>query len=234
MKSTQEPAAPTTIDPDILVRVLRHEVGGLLQTVYSCVAILQQRLPATAELERNALTTLRSQGETCKNLLDTIHDFLLPPKLSITRVNLTDLAATLAGKVAPRFAHLQINATSAEDVTIAADPQALTQLGNFLLVKACNLARAKVEFHTLAGPVAGEAEWVIDSDGSGVPPEQLDSFLHSLAFAHDGRLVIGLAPAEQIVRRHGGRLDVINRPQGGCSLRVILPKSPPETEPKKA
>lgn len=233
MKSTDDSAAPAPVGPDILVRILRHEVGGLLQTVYSCVAILQQRLPATSELERNALTTLRAQGEACKNLLDTIHDFLLPPKLSLARVNLTELAATLVGKVAPRFSHLEIKTQGDKEVTISADSQALTQLGNFLLVKACNSAREKVEFNTIAGPVAGEAEWVIDNDGPGVPAEQLDSFLHTMAFAHEGRLIIGLAPAEQIIRRHGGRLDVVNRPEGGCSLRVILPKTPPEMEATK-
>src|SRR6516165_7644781 len=127
MHSPADSPTPAPIGPDILVRVLRHEVGGLLQTVYSCVAILQQRLPATSELERNALTTLRGQAEACKNLLDSVHDYLLPPKLSFSRVNLTDLAATLVAKVAPRFAHLQVTASSTEPAIISADPQALTQ-----------------------------------------------------------------------------------------------------------
>jgi nitrogen fixation/metabolism regulation signal transduction histidine kinase len=227
MHSPADSPTPAPIGPDILVRVLRHEVGGLLQTVYSCVAILQQRLPATAELERNALITLRAQAEASKNLLDAIHDFLLPPKLSLARVNLTDLAGTIVAKVAPRFGHLQVSASGAEPAIILADPQALAQLGNFLLVKACNVAREKVEFRTLPGPVAGEAEWVIDNDGAGVPDEQLDPLLHTLAYSHDGRLVLGLAPAEQIIRRHGGRLDLVNRAEGGSSMRVILPKSPP-------
>src|SRR5262249_8699438 len=144
MQSTADSGSPTPIGPDVLVRVLRHEVGGLLQTVYSRVAILQQRLPAASELERNALTTLRAQAEASKNLLDAIHDFLLPPKLSFSRVNLADLAGTLVAKIAPRFAHLQVTATGAEPVIISADSQALTQLGNFLLSKACNVAREKV------------------------------------------------------------------------------------------
>jgi nitrogen fixation/metabolism regulation signal transduction histidine kinase len=229
MRSSAESGSPAPVGPDILVRILRHEVGGLLQTVYSCVAILQQRLPATSELERNALTTLRGQAEACKNLLDAVHDYLLPPKLSFARVNLTDLAGTLVAKVAPRFAHLQVTATGGEPVIISADSQALTQLGNFLLAKACNTAREKVEFQTLLGPVAGEAEWVISNDGTAIPAEEVESLLHTMAFAHDGRLVLGLAPAEQIIRRHGGRLDLVNR-ERGWAMRVILPKTPPEAE----
>ena len=37
---------------EILVRTLRHEVGDLLQTVYSTVAILQDRIPPQQALEQ--------------------------------------------------------------------------------------------------------------------------------------------------------------------------------------
>src|SRR5690242_12596189 len=82
---------------EVVTRTLRHEVGDLLQTVYSTVAILQERLSPGATLERRFLADLRNRAETCKNELDAIHDLVLPITLRPAPV---DLAETVAGLTA--------------------------------------------------------------------------------------------------------------------------------------
>ena len=62
MEITAEPTV-TLSQPlmEAVARTLRHEVGDLLQTVYSAVAILQERLPPGQTLERRLLGDLRAR-----------------------------------------------------------------------------------------------------------------------------------------------------------------------------
>ena len=63
---------------EMVARTLRHEVGDLLQTVYSTVAILQERLAADQALERRLLTDLKGRAENCRNELDAVVDLVCP------------------------------------------------------------------------------------------------------------------------------------------------------------
>src|SRR5207248_589699 len=74
-------------------RTLRHEVGDLLQAVYSTVAILQDRLAAGSDLERRLLGDLKARAEGCRQELDAIVDLVCPLTLSLTPVDLGQLAS---------------------------------------------------------------------------------------------------------------------------------------------
>src|SRR5437588_9075053 len=88
--------------PEAITRLLRHELGDLLQSIYATAAILQRRLPADWELERRIVTDLRARGESCKDLLDAVHDFVCPFTLNLEPVNLADLAAKLVAASTPK------------------------------------------------------------------------------------------------------------------------------------
>jgi hypothetical protein len=51
---------------ETIARTLRHDVGDLLQTVYSTAGIHQTRLPRDQNLERRLLADPRTRAETCK------------------------------------------------------------------------------------------------------------------------------------------------------------------------
>src|SRR5262249_6128925 len=63
---------------EAVARTIRHEVGDLLQTVYATAAILQERLPPEADLERRVVADMRGRATLCRNLLDTGHDLACP------------------------------------------------------------------------------------------------------------------------------------------------------------
>src|SRR5579871_4459862 len=96
--ATGSSATPPLLES--VTRMLRHEVGDLLQTIYSTVAILQERFPPDARLERRFLADLRSRAETCKDELDAVHDLILPVALKAGRVDLAELAGSLAASFA--------------------------------------------------------------------------------------------------------------------------------------
>jgi signal transduction histidine kinase len=90
-------------------------------------------------------------------------------------------------------------------------------------VKYGGTARVKIERDARAVHV------VIDDDGPGIPPEELDRVFtpfHRIApqpGETTGGAGLGLSIAQIIVNGHGGRITLENRSEGGLSVNVRLP-----------
>jgi two-component system, NtrC family, sensor kinase len=216
---------------EMLARTLRHEVGDLLQTVYSAVAIFQDRLPAEWTLEQRILSDLRGRAETCKNELDAVHDLVSAMQLSLASVDLSELVSGLAAAAAPRFPQLRIRAETNGPRTIIADPNRLAQVGGLLVRNACAAARREVRVRTEGRETGSEVRWEVIDDGSGVPEEQLAWLRTPFATTHNAQFGLGLALAQRVVQLHGGRLQANNRPEGGFAVTMILPLARAETAP---
>src|SRR5947209_6037422 len=85
-----------------LARLLRHEVGDLLQSVYSTVAVLIERLPAEMKLERRLIGDLKNRAELCKGELDAAVELVMQTATVPDRIELAGLLGTLLGQVQKR------------------------------------------------------------------------------------------------------------------------------------
>ncbi|WP_034810127.1 sensor histidine kinase [Intrasporangium oryzae] len=87
-------------------------------------------------------------------------------------------------------------------------------------------ARVDVE----VGSVGDEAWLDVVDHGSGVDPDDIDRLTRRFARARDdggGRRVgLGLALVSQVVRSHGGRLEVAETAGGGATFSLVLPLAP--------
>jgi nitrogen fixation negative regulator NifL len=67
---------------------------------------------------------------------------------------------------------------------------------------------------------------ILDDSGPGIPPD-LRLKVFEPFFSTNGqpgsRLGTGLSRAQQVVTDHGGIIDILDAPQGGCRIRVELP-----------
>jgi signal transduction histidine kinase len=215
-------AAPRSL-PEAVTRTLRHEVGDLLQTIYATVAILQRRLPNEYALERRVLADLRARAETCKQLLDTVHDFVCPITLSAETIDLADLADRLKESAASRHPELVIQTEASSRPQIQGDPRRLAQAGELLLDNACEAAARHVWFHTGHDSSSGMIEWTITDDGPGVTPDQLEQLFVPFLTTRQGRPGVGLALAHKIVTLSDGQISAENMEGGGLRVRVLLP-----------
>jgi signal transduction histidine kinase len=207
--------------PEAITRVLRHEVGDLLQTVYAAVAILQKRLPADCTLERRVLTDMRARGETCKALLDTVHDFVCPVTLHSESVDLADVTASLVALFRARFPKLQIEGQCELTDPMEGDARRLGQVGEALLLNACEAAHHAVRMGTRM--INDELEWTVSDDGPGVAADQLGQVFAPFYTTRHGHPGLGLAVAKKIAELHGGSIQAANRSGGGFEVRVLLP-----------
>jgi signal transduction histidine kinase len=70
----------------------------------------------------------------------------------------------------------------------------------------------------------------VSDDGPGIPEDSLDRVfdpffrLEASRSQHTGGTGLGLGIARNVARAHGGDLTVENRPQGGVTARLVLPK----------
>lgn len=226
-----EPARPTSAAapnlPEVVVRLLRHEVGDLLQTVYATAAILQERLPRDWSLERRIVGDLRKRGEACKNLLDAVHDLVCPILLSPEPVYPADLASSLVSAAANHYPKLQIRAEGKPVPAIAADPRRMAQLGTLLLAHAASRARQQVHFLTRPGASPDTVEWAVTDDGEPMPADQLAQVFQPFLSTRHTYESLAPALAQRIAQLHGGRITAENLPGGGFRMTATLSAEAP-------
>jgi K+-sensing histidine kinase KdpD len=214
---------------EMVVRTLRHEVGDLLQSVYSAVAILQERLPRGQNLEHNLLADLRSRAETCKHQLDAAHDLVCPLHLNLDWLELSELAAGIAAAFALRYPGLQIVCEAARPVKAWGDAPKLLQAGNMLTMAVCQAARSKVWLR-VEGPVAnGAVQWSFAHDGPAAGVEQLSWLTAPFSTTRHARFGLGLAFARRIIELQGGSVTAAAGPEGKFQIVLHLPPGPPKS-----
>jgi signal transduction histidine kinase len=202
-------------------------VGDLLQTVYAAVAILKERLPDDLSTERRILSDMRSRAETCRDLLDTVHDLVCPMTLSVEEVDVPQVLRSVVSRVGPRHPRVALRLETAPVPTIRADPRRLGQLAAVLLTDACATANERVVCRLRPGGADGGVTLEVIDDGPGVPADKVELLFNPLTTTPHGHLGPGLALARRLVTLHGGRISAGNQPGGGFRVEATLPAEPP-------
>jgi K+-sensing histidine kinase KdpD len=215
---------------EMVVRTLRHEVGDLLQSVYSAVAILLERLPPEQTLERGILSDLRGRAETCKNELDAAHDLVCPLKVSRDWVDLGELVGGIAASFSLRYPELHIVCDATRSLKVWADAQRIAQAGTLLLTSLCQAAQNKVEIRVVANPENKTVEWSFSHDGARADAEQLSWITAPFSTTRHARFGLGLAFACRVIELHDGHVMTGEALEGGFRVVLVLPVGQPERE----
>lgn len=211
---------------EMIVRTLRHEVGDLLQSVYSAVAILQERLPRGQSLERTILADLRSRAEMCKNELDATHDLVCPLNLNLDWVELSALAAELAASFSLRHPGIQIVCEAPQPVRVWGDAVKLGQAGTMLMISLCQTARSKIGIRVARQPSKGTAEWSFQHDGPPATAEQLSWLTAPFNTTRSARFGLSLAFARRVLELQGGYIAASEVSENGSQIVLVLPLGP--------
>jgi signal transduction histidine kinase len=210
-----------SVPSDLVARLLRHEVGDLLQNVYAAVAILQRMLPSDAEQERRLLSDLRLRAEVCRDQLDASYDLLRPEEPELAPVDLAELADRTAAVVLPRFPDLETSCETNGRLPILADGRRLGMVMTQLLRNACQAARRSVDVRT--GAVNDRVDWTVVFDAQPPTADLLAWLERPFPGVAEARYGLALALGRQLIEQHGGRLELTSGPAEGWCLRLLLP-----------
>ena len=204
-----------------VARLLRHEVGDLLQSVYTSTAVLLERLAGPLDAERRLLEDLKGRAELCKLELDAVVALVSPEPHTWALVDLAATARAAVDHARRRHPSLSIRFNSASGHLVRADAGSLPGALTFLVHACCQAARQQVEVLTSKEDLFFLLE--IRRDGFPVSPEQLAWLDQPFATTHNTTFGLGLALARRALGPSGGKVAVVNRDGGGICVRLQFP-----------
>lgn len=119
-------------------------------------------------------------------------------------------------------------------VPLNGDPVQLQQVLLNLILNACdamdgNPSGARSLTVATAGGPGAQASLTVADNGSGIASGLLERIFDSFFTTKRQGLGVGLSVSREIVAAHGGRIEALNRAEGGAMFRVTLPLAGGET-----
>lgn len=225
MTAHQNAPAPS---PTILARLLRHDVVDYLQSVYSTVTLLLERLPHEYADERRLVSELKVRGEVCRYELDTILDLLSPPSVNSGRVDLVPLLSSAATAARLKYPTHRVSEALPQSAVVLAEQRALGNALPMLVQALAQSAEKEVRVEVTGSP--GTIGVLLARDGIANADEHLSWLHRPFTTTHQSLFGLSLALTARALRVVGGEAEVVCPPGGGVVVRLWGPAAGPMHE----
>jgi signal transduction histidine kinase len=143
-------------------------------------------------------------------------------------VRLGETARQAVGDMAPlaNAREVDLGLASADDVTLAGDPDALRVLMRNLVDNAVRYTPRGGRVDVSVARRGGEAVLEVADTGPGIPPaerERVFARFYRAQGSDEGGSGLGLAIVKTIAERHSGRVEFGSATDGGLVVRVVFP-----------
>lgn len=223
---------------DRFLATLGHELRTPLSGILNALEILERRGSAAEEDRRYRGVIVRQ----ARHVARLVGDLLDVARIGSGRLEVVRVPHDLADDVRrARDAHDGAAAAKRHDVRVSlpgapvlvdGDPDRLAQVVSNLLGNAIKYTPpgGRIRVSLGADPSTGESVLSVTDTGPGIPPSVRDRIwdpFYQVERGAGGGLGLGLAVVREIVRLHGGRIDVrCDDPGLGCTFEVRLPPAP--------
>jgi len=215
-----------------LLGAVSHDLRTPLAAIQGAATSLllpEHQLPEAARLD--LLVMIREESERLARFLGDLLD-LTRLQSGALRANkewqpLDEVVGAAIGRMETRLGALAIRVDLPADLPLAhLDGSLMEQVLLNLMGNALRHAPGSaMVLSAWAG--AGSLELAVTDDGPGIPRayqnKVFDKFFRMPGLTRDGGVGLGLAICEAIVKAHGGRIWVEDRPSGGACFRITLP-----------
>lgn len=111
------------------------------------------------------------------------------------------------------------------DLEWTMDADLIEQVLVNLLVNGCEASPRGAQVEVGAAQTNGTLAFVVRDHGTGIDPTRRERLFHPFFTTKPDGNGLGLAVSRNIVREHGGQIDVLTPDSGGSVFRVLLPDS---------
>ncbi len=196
-----------------------------------------ERSALLTELERlhglgEAMRNLRESADRISGLVQGLRSYARAGRDLVGGVDVREGLDETLRLLAHRLEHVEVVRHYEEVPEITAHPGELNQVWTNIIVNALDAMGQRGRLDVATRPTDGGVEVAITDSGPGIPPENLDRIFEPHFTTKGGRIAyglgLGLSICRQIVRRHGGQIDIDSQP-GRTTVRVQLPPKPPRS-----
>ena len=214
-----------------MVSTVSHELRAPLTSVKGYTGLLLSRWDRLGEQQkREMLEQVNHDADRVRRLIDELLDIsrLETGRLHLHRqmVDLSDLVATVVGKVSMEYPELEVAIAFTVGVPrVYADPDKLTQVLTNLVENACKYA-SPVGLTITADVNGPDVAVAVADKGEGIPEQDLPKVFDKFFRRDQGRPTgsgLGLWISRGLVQAHGGRLTASSVPGQGTTFRFTLP-----------
>jgi signal transduction histidine kinase len=210
--------------------VLGRMTAALAHEIQNPVAAIKMhaQLAATQDGDQASAHVIAGEAARIEGLVNQWMFLTKPEPPSVAELNVADLLREVMTVYRAQAEHaaVTIELDAEESLSIRADRRRLAQVFSNIIINAVQamprggLLRIKVR--------RGAADVRIDfaDSGSGFTPEALRRVPEMFYSGKEGGMGIGLSVAAEIIKAHGGSLQISNRPEGGASITITLPPWP--------
>ncbi|WP_341679222.1 ATP-binding protein [Niveibacterium sp. SC-1] len=212
---------------------IAHEInqplGAILSNVEAAEILLSRPVPAVDEV-REILADIRNDDLRASKVVKQIRALLAKAELELTPLLLNDVVkeAMVLGQAFMRRERIRASQFLEPDLPPVLGDS--TQLQQVLLNLLLNAAEAMYNTPPALRTIELRTEWrdgeilcaVLDS-GPGFAGQALARAFDSFFTTKPDGVGLGLSIVQGIVERHGGRIRISNRVEGGACVQIFLP-----------
>ncbi len=219
-----------------------HELKTPIALIRLAVETLELGRFRTPEESQKFIQSIGRETQRLSQLVDNILDFAKleagQRALKMTRVDANDVVRDALETLAPRFESLGFRVESHVAPAlppVQADPRALSHCVLNLLDNAIKYSKERREVQVETGTRGGDVRIAVSDHGIGISSADqkriFEKFVRvQTGLVHDVKGAgLGLSLVDQIMRAHGGRVEVTSTEGQGSTFTLILPVAVMET-----
>lgn len=224
----------------VLATGIAHEINNPIASVAGYAEAMLRRFRDNPELGRDVelevfpqyLGVIVREAYRCKAIINQLLSFGRKSEGIAVDVDLNALLQEITGLLRHHPNYRQINMTThlCQDLPhVLADPSGLRQVFMNLLINAHQVVTDEGWVELTTGRSNDAHVFIkICDNGPGIGPDAIDKIWDPFFTTKEvGKGIgLGLALTYDIVKRHGGEIQVESRPGEGCEFTVLLPLRP--------
>lgn len=217
------------------VAVLSHDIKNILQGITGGSYLIEKGLSIhdEAQIARGWNIVQKNQNRISELILDMLTlSKEREPLIALDSIN--RVASDAVELMQGRCANLPVQLNWSADLSIPQfcfDHQQISRAIVNVISNAIDAAhenpkqeKGRVDVSTKLDAAFSRVEIIIDDNGSGIPPEQLDLLFRPFHSLKKGRGTgLGLAVTQKIVQEHNGTVKISESPLGGTRFTLELP-----------